>query len=324
MLTIIRQTLLLIEKNDRTRFFGVVVLGLFTTALDTMGILSVFPFLQLATKPEIVQSNSYLRTVFQFFHFSSVQNFLILVGIAMLFFFSLANAIKGFSLWYSNIFIYRCNQKISVKLLSLYFRENYLLNIKKNSAEVATQLLSYVDLGMSSMLHAILGLISSVLLVLSLLSILFYTQPYSALIMFLSVGVLYFILDKSIKFQLVELGQKSMSNSKNLYKSINESTGGVKEIKYLNRAHKFLEDYNQIYGHYVDLKSKSNVLQFLPKLIIDSLAFASGILMIILMIMNGSQLSDCLPLLFYDWSQMHRSSCSRLLKSATPKNLFNF
>ncbi len=282
-------------KLEKKQLGAVFFLNIITTILDTVGIVSIFPFLQIVLNQNIIHENQYLNYTYHLFAFSSNQYFLIAVGVFLVLIFFLSNLLRGYTLWFSTHFIYNCNRRVTTRLLENYFREDYLENIKKNSAQIASHLLTNVDLAISSILLAWIGLASSGFIILSLLSVLLFTQPLSALAIFAIAGVFYYFLNRSIRSEVQTMGQLAVTNSTQLYKNINEATGGVKEIKYLGREKKFINDYDRTYSTYVNLKSKSTLLQYVPKLVVDCLAFSIGIIVVIVVLGNGSDVKTSLP-----------------------------
>ena len=72
----LKQLLELLSKKEKRKlslvFFGVLALGI----LELAGIGSIMPFLSVASKPEIIQTNAYLKRVYEIFQFQSVESFL--------------------------------------------------------------------------------------------------------------------------------------------------------------------------------------------------------------------------------------------------------
>lgn len=295
LLSSLKKILKHLNPQEKRNLAQVIALNSVTALTDTMGILSIFPFLQLVMNTKIIHDNRWLQKLYTLGGFQTDKSFLIFAGITLLAIFTSASVLKGYTLWFSNHFAYHCNKNTSTKLLKIYFNESYLESIQKNSAQVAGHLLTNVDIGISNVLNSWVGLFSSTVIVSLLIGTLFLTQPLSALFVLIGVGILYYFLDRMIKDQLQSIGAEIVKNSRIVYKHLNEATGGVKELKYLGRAAKVTDDYHSAYKNFIDLKIKNNVFQFMPKLIIDVLAFSIGIMAIIFVLDKDVDLTKSIP-----------------------------
>ena len=82
----------ILNRQDWLALFVAMLLLVVATFLESVGVFSIFPFMKMATSPEVIDSNSWLAYAKSALGFSSNQNFLFASGIAMLATFVLTTA----------------------------------------------------------------------------------------------------------------------------------------------------------------------------------------------------------------------------------------
>ena len=89
-----RKLLGLLSRKEKRKLllvlFGVLVLGI----LELAGIGSILPFLSVASKPEMIQTNILLNRAYEILGFRSEESFLFALGIGVVLFILIRNAMK--------------------------------------------------------------------------------------------------------------------------------------------------------------------------------------------------------------------------------------
>ena len=62
-------------------FIGILIMGLF----EVVGVSSVVPFIAVVTSPELIHENIYLNALNDFFGFQTEVNFIVFLGICIIF-----------------------------------------------------------------------------------------------------------------------------------------------------------------------------------------------------------------------------------------------
>ena len=121
------------DKKDQKKLiliiFGTIIVSIFEVA----GIVSIGPFIGIVTNSQIIFENHYLKLVYDYFEFSEVNKFLILIGFISLSTIIIANLLSTLMLMVSINFSSNLGHKLSLKLLSLYLFQPYNFFLKRNS-----------------------------------------------------------------------------------------------------------------------------------------------------------------------------------------------
>ena len=100
-----------------------------------------------------------------------------------------------------------------------------------------------------------------------------------------------------------------------MYKWINESVTGIKEIKIANKENYFINGYADCGAGYVNAVQKYNLYNSTPRLLIESIAIAGMIGYMLVVMIGGTSLSELLPNL-----TVLLAAATRLLPSANRIN----
>ena len=112
MLSTYRKALSLLSRKEKRR--GGLVLGMVIVmaVLETAGVASVMPFLSVLGNPEVVQTNPVLNTVFDGLGFTSVDAFILALGVA-------AFGLILFSAFFRSLTHYAMNRVIEMRRHSI-------------------------------------------------------------------------------------------------------------------------------------------------------------------------------------------------------------
>ena len=66
--------LFLLSKSEKKNFFLLLTLSLFVALFEALGIASILPFVMLLTSPNVVETNFFFKTVYEFSTFFGVNN----------------------------------------------------------------------------------------------------------------------------------------------------------------------------------------------------------------------------------------------------------
>ena len=73
----------ILTKEERLKFIGIASLSIVSSLVAMLGIVSVVPFLAMATQPELVQSNFYFKMVYDYLNFTNIRSFLLILGLSL-------------------------------------------------------------------------------------------------------------------------------------------------------------------------------------------------------------------------------------------------
>lgn len=79
----------LLSPPERKQVFNLLIMVLFMALLDVVGVASIMPFIAVLTNPDLIESNSLIRNLFNYSNIIGVktnEQFLFTLGIIVFFF----------------------------------------------------------------------------------------------------------------------------------------------------------------------------------------------------------------------------------------------
>ena len=83
---LVKKLIFLLSLDERKRIFFLLLLILFMSILDMVGVASILPFVAVLTNPLLIETNSFLKALFQISNIFGVENnkqFIFILGIAV-------------------------------------------------------------------------------------------------------------------------------------------------------------------------------------------------------------------------------------------------
>jgi len=267
----------------------------FTAFLEMVGIASVLPFIHLVANPEAIQENQWLRAISEFFNFESYTDLLILTGIGMLIFMTLANLFTVLTTWLQHRIVWDTGHNLSSRLLRAYLNRPYAFFLNKNTAELQSKIVMEVGQLCTGVILPLNELISKLAVVLVIFGLLLLVDVKSSLVIAGVLGLAYFIAYALRRGVLHNLGEKRIQINLNRFRSLSDALQGIKTSKIYHASDFFHKKYYNASLDYSKIHPRLNLISILPKSIIEIMAFGGVIAAVIYMLIRGSDINSALP-----------------------------
>jgi len=271
----------LLNHKERRRFFGLVLVVIVVGLIDVAGIASIMPFMAVVAKPEVVETNRYLHWVYQTFGFTSLNNFLIFLGLVVFLILLLSNGIKALALYFELSFVHYRLYSLSRRLLFSYLSQPYVFFLGQNTAVLGKNILQEVAKFTHEVLRPCTQIFSRLVAVTMICGLLFVVDPVLAVMIVVILGCAYSLLYLFTQKKLKWVGRERFDANEQRSKVAGEAFGGVKDLKVLGREKFFIDQFSQ---HSRKAESKMVVhglISQLPSYVMEVMAFG-GILIIVL------------------------------------------
>ncbi|MCI6920197.1 MAG: ABC transporter ATP-binding protein/permease [Lachnospiraceae bacterium] len=273
-------------KKEKIRLAGVFLLILIGSFMELLGVSVFLPFIQVLMEPEMVQSEVSLRRIYEMFHFQSTDQFLIALGGMICIVYILKNS---YLIMMQNAmlkFSYKTRMQLATKLLSTYMAEPYTFHLNRNISELQRSL-QYDTGQFMQLINASLQVLAEIAVVMCLGVYLFYTSPtISIVILGLVVICVGFFTLLSRKYSR-RIGKQNEAYNAQLYQWINQSLGGIKEVKVLNRESFFVDSYKDVYKKLIKGAKNNEMLATIPKYILETVCIVGMIIAVIVKLLWG-------------------------------------
>ncbi|WP_092325507.1 ABC transporter ATP-binding protein [Butyrivibrio sp. YAB3001] len=314
MRKIYRKLMVLLDKKQKKQMVGIVFLMLIGGILESVGIAMLAPVMTIVADPEKVEKNRLLSAFYHGLNLTSTTQLakLILVGIIIIF------VIKNIFLYLENViqlrFVYTNQFATSRRMMINFMQRPYEYYLNADTSVIQRSITSDVN-NMYGLILSCLQLTSEIIVFIFLVGFLLSQDALMTITIAALLTIVLLIIKYVIKPVMVKAGQDNQDYYSGLYKWINESVTGIKEIKIANKENYFINGYADCGSGYVSAVQKYNLYNSTPRLLIETIAIA-GMIGFLLVVMNqGKELSELLPLL-----TVLAAAAMRLLPSANRIN----
>ena len=276
------------DKKDQKKLiliiFGTIIVSIFEVA----GIVSIGPFIGIVTNSQIIFENHYLKLVYDYFEFSEVNKFLILIGFISLSTIIIANLLSTLMLMVSINFSSNLGHKLSLKLLSLYLFQPYNFFLKRNSSDLSKNILTEVGRIVGGIYLPSIILISKIVVSLSIIISLMFINFYLSIILATIFSLTYLVIFLIFKKKIEIIGKKNSDAVYEKFKFVNESLRSFKLLKIHKIEFFFLNLFKESSKNFTKTNAKSLIISQSPRYLIETIAVSSVILIIIVILTINS------------------------------------
>lgn len=284
------------EKWQLLVLFASILLAAF---FQTLGVVSILPFMSIVMQPEIIESNRWLNWLYSSFGFTSVNRFIIFMGILMLFIIVIGNLTSALATWLKVRFVCRKNHNISSALLKKYLSMPYVYFLIQNTSDLSKNILSEVNVLTNGFILPLINIIISSFVAIGILSMLLFTNIYitilSAIIFGGSYALIYFYFYDKLKTN----GAKRLKENKQRFKTAGEALGGIKDIKVMGREGFFYHRYLRHSREFSNLEAWSVLIRQMPRYFLETIAFGGIVTLVLYFISTEGNANEAIPMISF-------------------------
>ena len=258
--------------------------------LELIGVAIFSPFVNILMNPDMIQEKWYLKWIYDIFQFTASNAFLAALTGVIIFIYVFKNVFLALQKNWIYKFSYGIQLKISTKLLKTYVREPYTFHLSHNIAVLQRSLQEDTDLFTKGIIHA-MELVAEIAVCGTLGIYLFIVSKSIAITVVILLLISLFIFTSLSRRYSKNLGRQCQQYKSNLYQWVNQSLGGIKELKILNREEYFIQAYEDNYARYVHGLRINRLIATLPKYFVEAVCM-TGLLLAILLKMFWGQKDD--------------------------------
>lgn len=280
---------------EKKKIIIVLLLTIVMAFLETLGVLSVMPFLAVLSSPNIIENDTRVHYFYEILGSTSYTNFIIklgLVSIASIFVSSLFKVIHSYGI---SRFVSLQRHYLSTRLLSIYLKQDYDFFIQKNSSELTKNILSQVDQLVDSIIQPLMSIISYGLVIACMVFLIFIYNPYIAISVFSVFLIVYTSIYFSVKKFLGKIGQEFQHANSERYKACNEVLGGIKDVKINHADQGYLQYFQQQSSIFARHLAANQTVGSIPLLLVESMGYCAIIGLAVSLVLNNQNISTILP-----------------------------
>lgn len=297
MLNSLKQLWKILSPLDKRKVIYVLILVIGMAFIESAGVISIMPFLAVLSNSDIVESNYYLKQLYDFTGAANKQNFVLYLGFLSLFIVVSSTAFKIVTQYAVNRFASLQRHYFSARLLKVYLQQKYEFFIQRNSATLVKNILSEVDQLIWTMILPALTLMSYGIVLLSMVGILLLYDPVMAIATAFVLGLFYTIIYMLVRKKLTQIGQEFTQANKERYQTCQEALAGIKDVIINNAKQGYIEQFEQSSRVFARHIATRDTLGQVPLNIIETVGYGCLIGLAMLLVISGKDASHILPVL---------------------------
>lgn len=295
MLKILKKMNLLLDRKQKRTMMGLIVMMLFGGVLESLGISMLVPIVTVVMDPVAVEESRLLSSIYDMLGMtSSVQfaMFLLLAFVGM-------TVLKNIYLFWQQKaqlkFVYTNQFATSRRMMINFMQRPYEYYLNADTSVIQRNITSDVN-NMYGLILSCLQLFSEAIVFICLVVALFIYSD-AVMIMFVAalMVALLFIIKKVLKPIMIKAGQDNQDYYSGLYKWIEQSVMGIKEIKIANKENYFINAYAKCGEGYVNSVQKYNLFNATPRLLIETVCITGMVGYFGITLGQGTQIKELVP-----------------------------
>lgn len=297
MFTVFKKLHALLNPQERKRAAWLLALILGAALVEVIGVASVMPFVAVLSNPEVVESNVYLASLYEWSGFQKLRSFMIVLGVAVLIVFVSSLALKALSTYAILRFSNMRSHAFSYRLLAGYMAKPYVFFLGRNTADLSKTLFSEVGEVVNGVLLPALKMISGCIVAGLVISLLFLVEPMLTLIVGAVLGGSFFAVYVFSRKALKRFGKQRAAANTQRYVLANEALNGNKELRLLGRERSYLERFEKASETFARHQAASKAMGDIPHFAIQAIAFGGILILILYLIGRYGGLQEAMPVI---------------------------
>jgi ABC-type multidrug transport system fused ATPase/permease subunit len=297
MIADLRKIWTLFPPTERRKAVGMLLLVMLMALADTVGVLSIMPFLSVLGRPAVIQENALLHALYQQLGFHQPRGFIFALGLASIALVVLSSAFKTVTLHVLNRFVHFQRHSLSARLLSRYLHQPYEFFLATNPSILSRNVLSEVDQTVLGLIQPLSQLVAQGAIVLAMAVLIFVYDPLTALVLVAVLSVLYGSIYGLVRKRLARIGHERQSANGQRYQACNEALAGIKDVKITHSAAAYQDKFNNASRQFSRHMATSETLAQSPLYLVEATGYSMLIVIALSLLAKSNDVAHVLPAL---------------------------
>lgn len=288
--------MVLLDKKQKHKMVLLVFLMLIGAVLETLGVSMILPVMSVVMEENAVQKHAYLRVICDLFHiaYDDTRTLMILVMVGLIVIFAVKNVFLFFQQKVQLKFVYTNQFATSRRMMINFMERPYEYYLNADTSVIQRSITSDVN-NMYGLILSLLQLVSEGIVFVCLIAVSLVSDVMMSITVALLLVVVLAIIKWVLKPIMRKAGEENQDYYSGLYKWIDQSVMGIKEIKIANKENYFINEYAKCGEGYVNAVQRYNLYNATPRLLIETVALAGMIFYMMIQLLSGVQVTAILP-----------------------------
>ena len=295
-----KKLLQLLTAKERNQATILLIMILTMALLEMLGLVSILPFMAMLSNPEIIETNKFIKKIYDFSTIFRVQNshqFLFFLGIGVFILLVISISFKALTTYVQLHFISTSQYSIGKRVVECYLNQPYSWFLDRNSADLGKTILSEVSTVVNYGLVPMMELIARSVITFTILTLLIIVDPKLAIIVGSTLGCAYGLVYRFTRNYLKHMGAERLKTNKWLFTAVSEAFGAVKEIKVGGLEQAYAERFSNPAKNFAKYQASFGVVNNMPRYALEAIAFGGMLLIILYLMTQNENFVNIVPIL---------------------------
>ena len=294
---LVRQLWSLFERRQRRFAVVLFVMMVIGAGFEAVGIGLIMPFISLVSDPSAIEEMPPAADALDALGVSTGSGVVIAAGLALLVVYVVKNAYLALMYYIQFRFVFSNQVRLARRLFDAYLNNDYAFHLRRNSAQLLRNVTEEVRQTFSKVLLPMLTLGVELSVVVVITVLLVAVEPVVAPVAIVTFGILSAGFYKVVRRKTIELGNRQIHHNGLMIQWVNQGIGGVKEAKVAGVEDYFLRRFDRSSKHYADAMQFHRFVKEVPRNVIETLGLGGMILVVVLLVARGQDMTGVLPVL---------------------------
>lgn len=301
----------LLTRKDKNIVGVLLLLSFVLSIIETIGISAIMPFISMSSNPELIETNKYYKSLYDFFHFTSTNDFIFSLGIALIFFYFFRGFYTVFHGYLMNKFSMNKYKEFADSLYKVYLELPYSSFVNKNSSTMSKIIITEAS-QLAFLIQSLLVFLSELIVIIMLYIILLMVDIQMTLVLTILIGLKVFFLMKIVTKRIKNKGNDRATLQDKLYRIISETLRNFKVIKFISNQVMLLNEFKKISAKYSKVYISTNTLQLVPRSVLEALGLSMIMAIVIYIVKYDNNAANVIPII-----SMYALALYRILPAVT-------
>ena len=288
--------MILLDRKQKQKMILLVFLMLIGAVLETLGVSMILPVMNVVIETNAVQNHRYLQVICDIFHigYDDTRTLMIFVMTGLIVIFAVKNIFLFFQQKVQLKFVYTNQFATSRRMMINFMERPYEYYLNADTSVIQRSITSDVN-NMYGLILSLLQLVSEGIVFVCLVAVSLVTDVVMSITVAVLLVAALLIIKCVLKPIMRKAGEENQDYYSGLYKWIDQSVMGIKEIKIANKENYFINEYAKCGAGYVNAVQRYNLYNATPRLLIETVAIAGMILYVMISLLQGANVEEIMP-----------------------------
>ena len=198
--------------------------------MEVVSIGAIVPFLGALTSPEQIYQHQFTQPLIQILGLTDPRQLLLPLTIIFVLATLIAAMVRLLLLYVSTRLSYAAGADLSIDIYRRTLYQDYSVHTSRNSSEIINSIITKTNIVTAGILVPYLNFVSSLIIMIGIISLVFTINAQVALSIFSIFGLLYWIITFFAKRSLQKNGRLIADESSQMVKTLQEGLGGIRDV----------------------------------------------------------------------------------------------